>query len=402
MDEQNEQAKEASLIEEETLDLHEQDEIEERPSRRRRRRGERRYRFAPRKRERFPQLRYWREALLAILLLTAVVFLINPFTRLAQAQATVARPPEPLAVTPPQSPERGYCITGDFLGWNGSDTPLVDDGTNGDRTAGDGIYSRTLTFEEPERYLWRVLPCGNWDLAVPEISAWVFVTEPNQPVTFTFTPTMPPSNLWPRAYAFTASDTLPARMVAVGTFQNQRWDSEDPRTQMEPIGNGQFQLAYRVPLPGRYETYAAIQGRSEGIGASGRSREPIPLAFTTEFPSEMVVIQYDGRTDRIAVLYGMSYGLSWLGFGWGTGLIAAVAIVGSLILGTQIAYTRVVLHPERQYRAGCPNCQQHNLQRISRESKDYLLETIGIPVRRYKCRSCGWEGRRIQRNPHHP
>ena len=144
------------------------------------------------------------------------------------------------------------------------------------------------------------------------------------------------------------------------------------------------------------------RGGVRALAPAAVPENPSPLAFTTEFPSEMVVIQYDGRTDRIAVLYGMSYGLSWLGFGWGTGLIAAVAIVGSLILGAQIAYTRVVLHPERQYRAGCPNCQQHNLQRISRESKDYLLETIGIPVRRYKCRSCGWEGRRIQRNPHHP
>lgn len=397
MDEHNEQAEEAANIEE-PLDLAE---IEDRPSRRRRR-GERRYRFAPRKRERSPQLRFWREVLLVLFLIAAVVFLINPFTRLAQAQATIARPQEPLAVTPPQSPESGFCITGDFQEWNGRNTQLFDDGTEGDRTAGDGIYSRTITFAEPGRYLWRVLPCGDWTMAVPEKSAWVFATAPDQPITFTFSPAIPGSNLWPRAYTFTATDTLPARVAAVGTFQNNRWDSEDPRTEMEPVGNGQFQLAYRVPLPSTYEAYVSVQGRNEGVGASGRSMEPVPLVFSTEFPAEMVVMQYDGRTDRIAVLYGMSYGLSWLGFGWGARILAAVAIVGSLILGAQIAYTRVVLRPEWQYRAGCPNCQQHDLQRISRKSNDYLLETIGIPVRRYKCSNCGWEGRRIQHNPHHP
>ena len=393
MDEREEQVEEAEQIEEALA--------ERPPGRRRHRRVERRYRFAPRKRQPVLQLRWWREALLVLFLITAVIFIINPFTRLAQAQATVARPSEPLAVAPPTTPNNGYCITGDFLEWNGSDTQLVDDGSSGDRTAGDGIYSRTLTFDQPDRYLWRVLPCGNWSLAVPEKAAWVFVTEPNQPITFTFNPDMPPSNLWPRTYAFTANDTLPARTVAVGSFQNERWDSEDPLTQMKPSGNGQYQLAYRVPLPSRYETYVSVQGRGEGIGASGRSREPVPLAFSTEFPAEMVVIQYDGRTDRIAVLYGIPWWLSWLGYGWGARIIAALSVLGALVLAAQIAYSRVVLRPDRQYSAGCPNCQQHTLQRIGREPSDYLLKTVGVPVRRYKCEQCGWKGRRIFRHRHH-
>ena len=361
------------------------------------RRVERRYRFAHRRRQRLPQLRWWREALLVVLLLTAVLFLINPFPRLAQAQATVARPANPLAVTPPLEPEEGYCIVGNFQDWNGRSTPLLDDGTEGDRTAGDGIYSRTVTFAETGRYSWRVMPCGQWSFAVPEKSAWAFATSPNQPITFTFNPNMPPSKLWPRSYAFTANDTLPARLVAVGTFQNRRWSTEDPQTAMAPSGNGQYQLAYRVPLPGTYETYVAIQGRNEGIGASGRSLEPIPLEFTTEFPAEMVVIQYDGRTDRIAVLTGMPWWLSWISYGWGARIIAAVSILGVLILGAQIGYSRTVLRPEWQYSAGCPNCQQHDFQRIGRETSDYVLDLLGVPVRRYKCGHCGWEGRRIYR-----
>lgn len=376
-------------------------EPQEPKTRRRERQVERRYRFGGHKRRRLPHLRWWREILLVVLLLTAVLFVINPFPRLAQARATIARPAAPLAVTPPVEPEDGYCIAGDFQEWDGRSTPLFDDGTEGDGTAGDGIYSRSITFAEPGRYLWRVLPCGDWSQVVPEKSAWAFATAPNQPVTFTFNPAMPPSKLWPRTYAFTADDTLPARVVAVGTFQNKRWDSEDSRTQLEPSGNGQFQLAYRVPLPSTYETYVVVQGRNEGIGASGRSMEPIPLEFTTKFPSEMVVIQYDGRTDRIAVLYGIPWWLSWLSYGWGARIIAGLSVLGMFVLGAQIGYKRFVLRPDWQYSAGCPNCQQHNLRRIGRETSDYLLDMIGIPVRRYKCGQCGWEGRRISQHQHH-
>jgi predicted RNA-binding Zn-ribbon protein involved in translation (DUF1610 family) len=375
-------------------------EVEERLSRRRRRQGEPRYRFAPRKRKPLLRLRWWREALLVFLLITAVLFIINPFPKLAQARAQIARPAQPLAVTPPIVPEEGYCIAGNFQEWNGRSTPLFDDGTKGDRTAGDGIYSRTVTFAEPGRYLWRVLPCGNWKTAVPEKSAWAFATKPDQPITFTFNPAMPASNLWPKTYAFTANDTLPARLVAVGNFQTDRWDSEDPRTAMEPSGNGQYQLAYRVPLPGTYETYISIQGRNEGIGASGRSMEPIPLEFTTAFPAEMVVIQYDDRTDRMAVLYGIPWGLSWLGFGWGAKIIAAVSMIGAVVLGAQLAYSYTILRPSWQLKAGCPTCQQHDLTRINRKTADYLLDMIGVPVRRYKCPHCGWQGRRIARHRH--
>ena len=178
-------------------------------------------------------------------------------------------------------------------------------------------------------------------------------------------------------------------------FQTNRWDNEDPRTIMEPVGQGQFQLTYRVPLPGTYETHISILGRDDGIGASGRSTEPIPLTFSTEFPAEMIVIQYDDRTDRMAVLHSIPWVLSWLGYGSGANIIVAISLIGALILGFQLILNRTIHRPEWQYSAGCPNCKEHYLQRISRETADYLLDTIGIPVRRYKCDNCGWEGRRI-------
>lgn len=372
-------------------------ELPERLPRRRRRRKQRHYRFSSSKRRRFPRLRRWREVLLVVLLLTAVLFFINPFPRLAQARSAAARPREPLAVVPPVSAEDGYCLVGDFQEWQDLVTPLFDDGTEGDSTAGDGIYSRTVMFTEPGRYLWRVLPCGQWELGVPNKSAWVFVTMPNQPITFTFNPNLPAGKLWPQTYALTANDTLPAQLVAVGSFQTRRWDSEDAATRMRPSGNGQYQLTYRVALPGSYETFVTVQGYEDGFGADGRSREPVPLAFTTQSPMETVVIQYDGRTDRIAVLYDIPWWLSSLAYGWGARIIMGISVLGILTLGAHMGYSYLVLRPDRQYSAGCPNCHHHDLRRIGRETPDYLLSLIGLPVRRYHCRQCGWEGRRFYR-----
>lgn len=75
----------------------EQDQIVEEQSQTasRRRRGERRYRFTPRKQRRFPQIRWWREALMVLLLATAVLFIINPFTRLACLRQRQAVPLNP-------------------------------------------------------------------------------------------------------------------------------------------------------------------------------------------------------------------------------------------------------------------------------------------------------------------
>lgn len=361
------------------------------------RHAERRYRFGTHRRRRLFSLGWWREGLLGVLLVTAVLCLINPFPKMAFARATAATPAEPLPVSLPTAPEDGYCLAGDFQGWDGRSTPLLDDGSQGDETAGDGLYTRTVTFAEPGRYLWRVLPCGDWGQAVPDRAAWIFVTTPDQPITFTFRAGEVESRFWPDAYALTADDTLPARLVAVGTFQTEPWNNKDSLTGLQPRNRNQFQLAYRVPRPGTYQAYLSVQGRGESIGANGRSLEAVPLEFTTRKASEWVLFQYDGRSSRMAILYQIPWWLGWLGFEHGAQIIAVLAFLGLLILGIQVLNLRFVKHPDWQHTAGCPNCQGE-LRRVSRTTADYLLGLVGIPVRRYKCRQCGWEGRRMHRH----
>lgn len=388
MDESSTPVDEVSQINEETA------EQEKKP---RSRHAERRYRFGPRRRRRLFSLEWWREALLGVLLVTAVLCLINPFPKMAFAGATAARPADPLPVSPPAAPTAGYCLAGDFQEWNGSNTLLLDDGTEGDQKADDGIYSRTVTFAEPGRYLWRVLPCGDWSQAVPERAAWVFVTEPEQPITFTFRAAAVESRFWPDTYALTADDTLPARLVAVGTFQTKPWDNKDELTGLRPLNRDQFQLAYRVPRPGTYQAYVSVLGRGESIGANGRSMRAIPLEFTTRVASEWVLFQYDGRSSRIAVLYQIPWWLGWLAFERGALIMAILAVVGAIVLGVPVVNRRFVQRPEWQHAAGCPNCQGE-LRRVNRTTADYLLGLVGIPVRRYKCRNCDWQGRRIHRH----
>ncbi|MBK8904150.1 MAG: hypothetical protein IPM53_23425 [Anaerolineaceae bacterium] len=361
------------------------------------RKAERRYRFGPHRRRRLSWLGWWREVLLGMLLVTAVLGFVNPFPQMAVALATAANPAEPLPILPPTAPEEGYCLAGDFQGWDGSSTQLLDDGSEGDQTAGDGLYSRTITFVEPGRYLWHVLTCGDWEQTIADRSAWVFVTAPDQAITFTFRPGEVDGRFWPNTYALTADDSLPARLLAVGNFQDVQWDNQDSLTGLDPLNSEQFQLAYRIPRPGMYEAYVAVQGREEGIGAGGRSLQPMPLTFTTQMASEWVLFQYDGRSSRIAILYQIPRWLGWLAFERGALIIAGLALLGAIVLGVQVLNRWFRQRPEWQHAAGCPNCQG-DLRRVNRTTPDYLFGLVGIPVRRYKCHNCGWQGRRIHRH----
>lgn len=47
--------------------------------------------------------------------------------------------------------------------------------------------------------------------------------------------------------------------------------------------------------------------------------------------------------------------------------------------------------------AGCPSCEAQLLLRVHRRRKDRLYTWIGIPVGRYQCRECRWNGLRIRR-----
>uniref|UniRef100_UPI0035B30AF2 hypothetical protein n=1 Tax=Promineifilum sp. TaxID=2664178 RepID=UPI0035B30AF2 len=64
---------------------------------------------------------------------------------------------------------------------------------------------------------------------------------------------------------------------------------------------------------------------------------------------------------------------------------------------------RAIMGEERLWAsAGCPNCHERELVRVSRQFSDRFYGLAGIPAYRYACRSCTWRGLRIGRRRHLP
>lgn len=99
----------------------------------------------------------------------------------------------------------------------------------------------------------------------------------------------------------------------------------------------------------------------------------------------------------------LPFGFSFLAVTVGTWLIdegginIAAGIATAVTLS--VLYVRVRQHivtRQSLWSTVCPNCNEtYTLHRVHRTRGDKLLNTIGYPVRRYQCRACQWEGRRI-------
>lgn len=83
-------------------------------------------------------------------------------------------------------------------------------------------------------------------------------------------------------------------------------------------------------------------------------------------------------------LYESNHGLAVLGAS------ILLSFVFWLLMRTSIRYDRSLY-----LGAGCPECHEHDFLRIRRQRKDLALALIGIPVRRYACRGCTWNGIRL-------
>lgn len=82
---------------------------------------------------------------------------------------------------------------------------------------------------------------------------------------------------------------------------------------------------------------------------------------------------------------------------WGGAEAISIGFPGfvlGLLLGAWRLRWRINRY-ERWWNACCPSCASNELKRKRRRPFDRLLGRLGIPVRRYICASCQWEGRRI-------
>jgi hypothetical protein len=77
--------------------------------------------------------------------------------------------------------------------------------------------------------------------------------------------------------------------------------------------------------------------------------------------------------------------------------VLSLSLVGlALVLFVGLALRLMVVgNPQWQMEIGCPQCGEQELMRITRHRGDRVLNLVGVPAYRYRCRHCTWEGLRL-------
>ena len=331
---------------------------------------------------------------LLLLSAAALVYFVNPFSRIALGAASLARPVTSPTIPDPNTSNGAWCLRGNFLTDSGDRPQLIDSGSAGDMLAEDLIFSLDYPIATPGTYEWQVVDCSDESLSYPAAPAWVTTTEPDQTVTFNFDSNKRSDPLFfPISFVVSAMDDTDEFQV-IGNFQD--WNPDDDSGKLQRINLGLFQQVRRIARSGDYEAYVIAGDQNRAIDAYGRTTEPIPFSFTTERNGDFVVFLVDTDRGRASVMYDMPPLLTSLAYGNGNWMLsgALVALAGLLLLGMILRW--IILHNKNlQMENGCPNCGRHELMRISRRSSDRALHTVGIPAYRYRCRHCTWEGMRL-------
>jgi predicted RNA-binding Zn-ribbon protein involved in translation (DUF1610 family) len=334
--------------------------------------------------------------IISILLLAtaAVLYFVNPFTRLALASAVKARPEFSPGVVAPRTVGNDWCIRGDFLQSDSALPRLVDTGTQGDILSGDRVFSLEATISQAGTYEWQVVGCDDLALAYPPAPAWIRTERDNQAVTFLFDSNEREDPLFfPIAYVVTAIDSSD-RYRVVGSFQD--WDPADASSDLQRIHNGLYQQVRRIAQPGVHQTHIIDPVSQKSVDAYGRATDPIPFSFETSRNSEYVVFLIDTDRGRASVLYDMSPILSSLAFNQGYLYFSlALVVLAGLILMGALLRQLVLRNRGLWLESGCPNCGEHELMRTARRDSDRMLHYVDIPAYRYRCRNCTWEGVRL-------
>ncbi len=329
---------------------------------------------------------------LLLLAAAALIYFVNPFVRLALATASLARPVStPSAAAPGAADSGDWCVMGNFTE---DSRRLLDDGSQGDVLADDGVFSLEYTVAQPGHYLWQVVDCADQTRAFPSSMAWITAEQPNQPVTFLFDSNKRADRLFfPIPYAITALDSATDYHV-IGSFQD--WTVDDASGRLEPLGGGLYQQVRRIARSGNYQSYVIAGDPKRAIDAYGRTTKPIPFAFDTDHNGDYVVFLVDIDRGRASVMYDMPPLMTKMAFGGGNLrlALALTALAGLLLLA--LLLRELTLRNRRLWmETGCPRCHEQELMRISRRPRERLLHLMAIPAYRYRCRNCTWEGTRL-------
>lgn len=104
---------------------------------------------------------------------------------------------------------------------------------------------------------------------------------------------------------------------------------------------------------------------------------------------------------RLARVVGARPLVTWLVNDFNAWIVAGGLLLLTALFALLIRH-RLVSDRRLWYGAGCPNCMERELVRVSRQRRDRLYSLAAIPVYRYACRNCTWRGLRIARREYSP
>ncbi len=91
----------------------------------------------------------------------------------------------------------------------------------------------------------------------------------------------------------------------------------------------------------------------------------------------------------------VSNSLIWLTETGGSQKLGGLLLLVCFPLGIMTVRQNILHNARLWRRSGCPRCGRDDLRRTRRNWRDHLINRLGIPVRRYICADCHWEGARI-------
>jgi len=197
----------------------------------------------------------------------------------------------------PAPEEPIWYARGDMNGWGTTD-PMYDDGTHGDATPGDGIFTAEVVLASSGRFEFKIAT-ADWSASYPPSgNSWLNAAFDGQIVTITFDTTTHADGWLPETSVI-GVDQDPGTWTAVGDWQG--WDNANPATSMTATGGGIYELTAELAAPGTYQYKAVKTGSWDAIGADGRSGNANTTAFTTTSAGQTVVFRVNALAGRIQV-----------------------------------------------------------------------------------------------------
>ena len=196
-----------------------------------------------------------------------------------------------------------WYVRGGFNGWGGTAQQLVDDGTMGDVTAGDGIYSRVIIVPTAGRDEWKVT-LDDWSVSYPASNSWYFTVIDNQEILITYDSNSHGDGWLPDVNIVNANDQPTADFVAVGDHNG--WNNAGSELLHDDglngdwlAGDGIYAYHAVIAAAGSYLWKAVIFGSWDAWGSDNRATNADNVAYSTSTANEDVFFYLDLNTGRV-------------------------------------------------------------------------------------------------------